>query len=228
MLNKISDNIWTVDGDAVLFYGMPYTTRMTLVRLNNGMLWVHSPSKISDKLLAEISALGEVKYLISPNKLHYLFLLDWIKQFPEAVCYAPPGLEKKRPDIEFSKALGMKPENEWQEEIDQIIFKGSPAMEEVVFFHRDSKTLILTDLIENFKPESFNWWQRTLAKYAGILSPNGKTPVDWRFSFVFGKKEAKISLASLLEWEPENIIVSHGECIFGDGLEFLKKSFSWV
>ena len=228
MLNKISDNIWIIDGDAVPFFGMPYTTRMTLVRLQNSMLWVHSPLKISDNLIEEISALGEVKYLVAPNKLHHLFLSDWLQQFPDAICYAPPGLEKKRPDIHFSKVLGMQSENEWEKEINQTIFKGSPVMEEVVFFHKSSKTLILTDLIENFKPESFNWWQRALAKLTGVLSPNGKTPADWRLSFIFGKREAKNSLSILVEWKPENIVVSHGECIFGNGLEFLKRSFSWV
>ncbi len=228
MLNKISENIWTVDGDAVSFFGMPYTTRMTLVRLQNGMLWLHSPIKISDKLLAEVSSLGNVKYLVSPNKLHHLFLDDWLQQFPNANCYAPPGLEKKRPDINYTRTLGMQSESEWVDEIDQTIFKGSFIMEEVVFFHLESKTLILTDLIENFKPESFNWWQKILAKFTGILSPNGKTPVDWRISFILGKQEAKKSFIRLMEWAPENIVVSHGECIYGSGFEFLKKSFSWI
>lgn len=122
----------------------------------------------------------------------------------------------------------MQPEDVWGEEIDQTIFKGSPVMQEVVFFHHSSKTLILTDLIENFKPVSFNWWQRSLAKYTGILSPNGKTPLDWRLSFVFGKKEAKKALSIMIGWEPENIVISHGECIFGNGLEFLQRSFSWI
>lgn len=224
----ISENIWTIDGDAVPFFGMPYTTRMTVIRLSNDDLWIHSPLKISNNLIDDILALGEVKFLISPNKLHHLFLADWMKRFPNAICYAPPGLMKKRHDISFAKELGMHPEAEWEKDINQTIFKGSPAMEEVVFFHLSSRTLILTDLIENFKPESFNGWQRTLAKYTGILSPNGKTPADWRLSFVFGKKEAKKSLSIIMEWEPENIVISHGECIFGNGQEFLKRSFSWV
>lgn len=98
-----------------------------------------------------------MKYLISPNKLHHLFLADWTQKFPDAICYAPPGLVKKRPDITFSRVLGMRPKDEWAEEINQTIIKGSPIMEEVVFFHRNSKTLILADLIENFNPESFSW-----------------------------------------------------------------------
>jgi len=137
-----------------------------------------------------------------------------MQKFPNAICYSSPGLAKKRPDINFSKNLEMQAEDEWAEEIDQTLFKGSFVMQEVVFFHRSSKTLILTDLIENFKPESFNLWQRTLAKLTGILSPNGKIPIDWRVSFIFGKKEARKSLSILMDWQPKNIIVSHGECVF--------------
>ena len=129
------------------------------------------------------------------------------------MCYAPPGLVKKRRDIKFSKELGMLPEVEWSNEIRQTIFKGSPAMQEVVFFHTSSKTLILTDLIENFKPGAFNWWQRILAGLTGILSPHGKTPVDWRLSFAFGKKAAKKSLSIMMAWEPDVIVISHGECM---------------
>ncbi|MEH6629128.1 MAG: DUF4336 domain-containing protein [Motiliproteus sp.] len=228
MLNKVAEDIWTVDGAAVPFFGMPYTTRMTVIRLASGELWVHSPSQIDVDLMREISALGEVKYLLSPNKLHHLFLLDWINAFPQAHCYASPGLAKKRPDIQFTKELGMRPEVEWSKEIDQTIFKGSPGMQEVVFFHRRSKTLILTDLIENFNPSAFNRWQRLLARFTGILSPNGRTPVDWRLSFLFGKKQARQSLAVLMAWAPDKIVISHGDCIWEDSVQFLKKSFSWV
>ncbi len=228
VLNKLDENIWIVDGDAVPFFGFPFTTRMTVIRLSNGELWIHSPLKISNNLIGDILALGEVKYLISPNKLHHLFIADWLKHFPEAVCYASPGLEKKRNDIVFSKLLGMMPEEEWSKEIGQTIFKGSAAMQEVVFFHNSSKTLILADLIENFKPDSLNWWQRTIAGFAGILSPHGKTPVDWRLSFAFGKEEAKRSLSIIQGWQADNIVISHGECILGNGHEFLERSFSWV
>jgi len=227
ILNKVAENIWTTEGDVVSFYGLPYPTRMTVIRLSNDDLWIHSPVKISNNLIDVILELGEVKYLIAPNNLHHLFLADWVKRFPNAFCYSSPGLVKKRKDITFSKELGMQSEEEWSPEIDQTIFKGSP-FKEVVFFHRNSKTVIFADLIENFKPEFFNGWQRMVGKFAGILSPHGKAPLDFRLSFAFGKNKAKKSLSIIMEWNPENIIISHGECIFGDGLEFLKKSFSWV
>lgn len=228
MLKKISENIWIVDGDAVSFLGFPYSTRMTVIRLANRELWLHSPIKMSHVNLEELANLGCVKYLVSPNKLHHLFMPDWISTYPEAISYAPPGLIKKRPDINFSKELGVVAEKNWEKAIKQTIFKGSSFMEEVVFFHAESKTLILTDLIENFVPSTFNWWQQVLAKGTGILSPNGKTPIDWRLSFIGGKNEAKQSLDKMISWQPENIVIAHGECVFGNGVEFLKKSFSWV
>ncbi len=179
-------------------------------------------------MLKEVLSLGEIYYLIAPNKLHHLFIADWVKRFPAARCYASPGIIKKRPDIPFYKELGMAAENEWAEEIDQTIFRGSPVMQEVVFYHKLSKTLILTDLIENFNPQSFNGWQRLLAKMAGILSPNGKTPIDWRISMMFGKKKAKDSFIIIDSWQPENIIIAHGESIIGGGHEFLRKLFTWI
>ena len=228
VLNKIGENIWTVEGDAVSFFGMPYTTRMTLIKLTTGDIWVHSPLNISQNLIKEVSALGKVKYLVSPNKLHHIFIADWMRAFPKAICYAPPGLVKKRRDITFDKELGMLPEAQWSTEIKQTIFKGSPAMQEVVFFHTSSKTLILADLIENFNPNSFNWWQRILARMTGILAPHGKTPIDWRLSFICGVNEARKSLSIILSWEPDVIVISHGECILGNGVRFLQKSFLWL
>ena len=227
-LKEIDKNIWIYDGSTVNFYGLPYSTRMSVIRLSNRNLWIHSPEKLNEELKEELGNLGKVEHLISPNKLHHLFLPEWISAYPDAKCYASPGLIEKRQDIKFTKELSNMSEKEWVDEIEQAVFQGSPVMEEVVFFHISSKTLILTDLIENFNPTAFNWWQKTLAWFTGILSPNGKTPIDWRISFLFGKAKARIALDIMLGWRPKNIIISHGECIIDNGFEFLNKSFKWV
>lgn len=227
-LQKIAQDIWIIDGEEVSWYGMPYTTRTTVVKLSNGKLWIHSPGKIGDKLLAEIDRLGAATYLISPNKIHHLFLKDWQERYPEALLYASPGLRRKRNDIEFDSDLNNYPESNWAIDLDQMIFKGSPAMEEVVFFHKSSRTLILTDLIENFHPAHFSGYRKVLAKITGIVSPDGKTPLDWRMTFMAGKKEARGCLRQIMSWQPRRIIISHGECIFDNAENFLEKSFSWL
>ena len=228
VIKEVSDDIWIVDGDEVPWYGMPYTTRTTIVRLENGDLWIHSPGKLSEYLLSEVNTLGIVKHLVSPNKIHHLFMADWKEKYPMAILYASPGLKDKRSDIQFEEELEDHPNQSWEKEIDQIIFKGSSMMEEVVFFHESSGTLILTDLIENFHPDYFSGYKKILAKVTGIVSPNGKTPLDWRMSFFFGKNQAKECLDKMISWNPKRIIVSHGECIFNDAVGFLKRSFSWV
>lgn len=228
LLVQISENLWIYEGETVSFFHLPYSTRMTVIRLSDQRLWIHSPVKLSQALQDEIEQLGKVSYLIAPNKLHHLFLLEWIARYPEAESFAAPGLQEKRSDIQFTKLLNNDAEIEWCDEIEQLLFKGSPAMEEVVFFHKDSKTLILTDLIENFDPTVFNGWQRVIAKLTGIVAPKGKTPIDWRLSFVFGKKVARPSLQTMLDWQPDNIIIAHGKCIFGQGTVFLRQSFSWL
>lgn len=228
-LIEIGDHIWVYEGSTVNFYGLPYSTRMTVIKLNNGDLWIHSPEKLNQELTKELNNLGRVAYLISPNKLHHLFLTEWVSEYPDVKCYASPGLEKKRCDIKFTNQLSDTPEEEWSGEIEQTVFTGSRLMEEVVFFHVTTRTLILTDLIENFNPSSFNWWQKPIARLGGILAPDGKTPIDWRLSFIFGnKKEAIISLNKILSWKPENVIISHGEYVIGNGYEFIKKSFRWL
>ena len=228
-LKQFGEDIWTYDGSEVKFYGFPFTTRMTVIKLQHDDLWIHSPERMNNDLRKELSLLGKVKYLISPNKLHHLFLKEWIDAYPNAVTYSSPGLQEKRKDIEFSFELTDISPDEWKNDINQTIFRGSPAMEEVVFFHKKSKTLLLTDLIENVDPIHLNWWQKRLARYAGIVSPNGKTPIDWRISFIFGdKQKARNSLSIIKGWNVENIILSHGECIYGNGREFFSKSFAWL
>jgi len=102
-LVEISDNIWIIDGDEVSWYGMPYTTRTTVVRLENDELWIHSPGKLSRSLLDQVNDIGLVKHLVSPNKIHHFFLNEWKQKYPDSILYSPPGLRDKRKDIFLNK-----------------------------------------------------------------------------------------------------------------------------
>ena len=56
-LEPIGEEIWIVEGEPVSFYGFPYPTRMAIVRLGNGDLWVWSPTDLTEGLRAEMDAL---------------------------------------------------------------------------------------------------------------------------------------------------------------------------
>ena len=131
VLQQIGDEIWIAEGQTVSFYGFPYPTRMAVVRLSNGELWVWSPTSLTDDLAADIDSLGPVRHLVEPNKLHHLFLPDWASAYPDARLYAPPGLAKKRRDLSFDAELGDEPDAAWAGELAQVVCRGSRVVEEV-------------------------------------------------------------------------------------------------
>lgn len=236
-LKPVGDRIWIVDGDIikmnVLALGIPFSTRMTIIQLNDGTLWCHSPIKPTDKLLQDINKLGKVTHLISPNKIHYAYIEEWKTYYPDAVTWSSPGVEKRaqsqKIQATFERSLDDAPPSDWSDEIDQLIFKGSHALEEVVFFHKSSQTLILTDLIENFEPKrtsSFFW--RTVYKLAGIADPDGRTPIDMRLTFSGQKDQARTCYKQLLKWQPDKIILAHGRWYDKNGTTELKRAFRWL
>ena len=84
-LQSIGEDIWMADGPIVDFYSAPYPTRMVIVRLQEGTLWVWSPIELDEALRTEVEALGQPAHLVSPNKLHHLFLSRWRSQWPDAL-----------------------------------------------------------------------------------------------------------------------------------------------
>lgn len=117
--------------------------------------------------------------------------------------------------LDFDAALTAKAPDLWSAEIDQLIFKGSSVIEEVVFFHKSTKTLIVTDLIENFEPEKIaSPIRRKFYRLARVTAPDGQTPIDYRMTFLGRQREAKVSFSRMLNWKPDKIILAHGLCFF--------------
>ncbi|WP_120510578.1 DUF4336 domain-containing protein [Photobacterium salinisoli] len=223
-----NESVWIADGNAVPFFTLPYTTRMTVVILPDGKLWVHSPIELTTELAEAVNALGEVSYLIAPNHLHHLFVAQWQQAYPNATTFGTKEVIHKRSDLHFDDELTSSSDYPWQPAIEQLLFTGSKAMQECVFFHPETRTLILTDLIENFPADSFKPWQRVIAKSAGVMAPSGKTPLDWRLSFYLNKPEARRHIEHILSWEPQTIVLAHGELITQDAVAFLRRAFSWL
>lgn len=226
-MRNLAENIWIFDGDSVPFLTLPFTTRMTVVRIGSE-LWVHSPIRLTEIIREQIQSLGQIKYLIAPNHLHHLFIGEWLAAYPDAQSYGTDQVIHKRNDLRFDGSLNNEQSYPWEKDISQVLFTGSPLMEECVFFHNQSSTLIVTDLIENFPAQHFNSWQRLLAKGVGILAPNGKMPLDWRMSFMFGRSTARQHIEKIIGWKPEKIVMAHGVIVEEAAADFLPRSFSWL
>nr|WP_300310993.1 hypothetical protein [Halomonas sp.] len=220
--------LWVADGGTVPFYGLPFPTRMVVIRLSGNRLWLHSPIELSKPLQQQLDALGKVTWLIAPNHLHHLFLDQWLEVYPHARCLGTEQVIRKRHDLHFGGTLGPEPDPDWERDIDQLLFTGSPLMTEAIFFHRQSHSLIVTDLIENFSPQSLTPVKRFLARKAGVVAPNGSMPLDWRLSFMFHKSEAREHLQRMLDWQPERLIMAHGEIVTSHTGMFLQRAFRWL
>lgn len=229
-LKPVAPDLWVIDGPAIRFYGLPFSTRATVVRLENGDLWVHSPTLMTEPLRAELAALGPVRHLVAPNWIHYAHVAAWQAAFPDATSWAAPGVRDRAAShgmrIRFDHDLGAEAEPPWQGQIDQMIVEGSRLHREAVFFHRASRTLILTDLIENFEPPKLRWWMRPLVRLAGIAHPNGHMPPDMRASF--DKAQLAASVRRMLDWNPERVILAHGAWYRDSGAAELRRAFAGV
>jgi len=172
MLEQIDDSLWLVEGGLVSFYGFPYPTRSVIARLASEELWVWSPVQLTAALREAVDALGVVRHLVSPNKIHHLFLKDWQVAYPEAQLWGPASTIRKRSDLAFREPLEDRPPAEWIWDIDQAWFTGSLFLDEVVFLHKPSRTVIVGDLIEAFSDEFLrqHWggWKSFVARLDGI------------------------------------------------------------
>lgn len=231
-LKPVAPDVWVIDGPAIRFYGLPFSTRATVVRLENGDLWVHSPTYLSDELADELRALGPVRHLVAPNWIHYAYVAEWQAAFGGTVSWAAPGVAARAAKhgmaLRFDHDLGPEAEAPWRGQIKQIIVEGSPVHREAVFFHSATKTLILTDLIENFEPGKMPWWLRPLLRLAGITDPDGQMPRDMRATFRGHKDQLRAAVERMIAWAPERIILAHGRWYKAGGVDELRRAFRFV
>jgi hypothetical protein len=151
-MEQVDEGLWTVTAP-LRYAGLQVNTRMSVCRLSDGALALISPIAIGDELQAAIDLIGTVRVLVAPNLLHHLHIGDWIAAYPEARSYAPDGLATKRPDLEFSGRLGPEFDQDTGDDLLRLSIEGMPKLNESLFYHRPSKTLIATDFCF-FMPDS--------------------------------------------------------------------------
>ena len=213
LLEFVPDTIWLYQYP-VHYSGIDFNSRMSIVRLSDGSLMLHSPCDISQELRKVISTIGSVRYIVAPGSYHYLHVTAAQAAFPEAETYICPGIESKQPQLKFDWILGDRAPPAWESDIEQVLVRGSRLMCEVAFFHKASKTLLLVDLIENIGDETENtglgikfWWKLVFRMW-NKPKPAPEYQIGWK-----NKKAAKQSLECMLEWDFEHIVLSHGDLI---------------
>jgi len=227
MLTPFGREIWIADGPHAVVAGFRYPTRMAVMRLADGGLFIWSPIRLTDELKTSVDSLGPVRHIVAPNALHHLFLPEWKRAYPEAKLHAPPGLRKKRPDLTFDADLGDTSHPDWSGQIDQVVVRGNLIAEEVVFFHRNSGTVLFTDLLQQLPAALFSGWRAVIAKLDLMVGPEPSVPRKFRVTFT-GRRIARRCLERILAWPAEKVLMAHGTPVETDARPFLRRAFAWL
>jgi hypothetical protein len=188
---------------------------------------VNSPVSVPASTLESIQALGTVRYLVAPTKLHVWRLEEWHTMFPGAALWAPPQLPHRYERLPFRGVLEDKPPKGWADDFDQLVFRGNLFIEEIYFRHKKSQTVIFGDFIQNHAPAKSNPLLNFLLRIAGVAYPDGGVPIDIRLSFT-NRNAARQSLERLLAWDFDKLILAHGVCVKSDAKKFVERAFRWL
>lgn len=220
-----SDGIWLAEAP-LCFFGIPFGTRMTVVRLADRSLLLHSPIHISSSLRSELEQLGLVKHIVAPNKLHHLYLGAAVAMYPDAKLYASPGLVEKCPEFSCATSLTDEvPPDSWAGVMEQLVVRGSNKMQEVVFFHHRSRTLIVADLCQNFGRQSPLLTQ--IVAWFARMHGRPRMPPDWQSTFR-DHDALRASFSRLLGWDFDRVILAHGALLLTQAKLIFQREYAWA
>jgi Domain of unknown function (DUF4336) len=224
-MNEFGPDMWLVDGPRVRAVGIWFPTRMIVVRLQDGSLWINSPVAVSKSLLASIEGVGPPRYLVAPTPLHVWRLDEWHKLFPQAELWGPPSIARSPRRRMFAGVLGDETPEEWKADFDQVVFRGNALVQEVEFFHKLSRTVVFADFLQNYPPGKSRRFLGTLQRLAGVWGLG--VAVDIRLT-TFNRKLARLSVAKMLAWDFDRLVVAHGENLERDAKSQVRNAFAWL
>ncbi len=228
-LKPLAGDIWTVDSGPL--HGVA-PLRMTVIRLPDGSLLLHSPTRSTPGLRAELDRVGPVRAILAPNLAHWMYAPEWQRCYPEARTWAAPGLanrdQVRKAGMRIDHELSGDEPSPWPGTLDLIPVPGALGFTEIGVFHQPSRTLVLADLVQNFEPQRLPALLRPLARLAGNSAPNGRAPAHLRAIVRAGGQRAQQAAARLVALHPDRLVFAHGLLIEGDAAGALARSLAWL
>ena len=224
MLHSLHDGLWERD-EALTVLGMAIGHRMTVARLPDKSLWVHSPVAYTADLAAELDALGPVAHIVAPNYMHDTYLEGWLPRYPGVRFHAPRAFHKVFPHFRLTDVLGAMPAPEWAAVIDQHVMQGLPRLHEVVFLHRPARTLIVADLAFNLGAD-MPWLSRQLCRLNGCYDHFG--PSRMVRGVIRDRAALRQSLDHILAWDFDRIVPGHGAIVEREAKDRLREAFAFL
>lgn len=215
MLREIDNNLWVAE-QPFKYWGIDVGTRMSVIRLKSELIII-SPIKPNEEIIHQLNNIGQVAYIIAPNLYHHLFISEFQAIYTSAKLIIPKGLNIKLPNLDFAHLLNDN-EGSIENQIDYLLidgFKvldrfGASTLNEYVFFHKDSRTLILTDTAFHFDG-NFTFKTQLAARLLGIY---GKLAPSFLEKLASKEtQKVKQSLQKVFEWDFDRVIMAHGSIV---------------
>lgn len=223
-LEQLAPDLWVATRPLKLWIG-DIGSRMTVIRMASGDLMLHSPVELDDPTKKAVTELGTVRWLVGPCLVHHFYLPQWQAAFPEAALCGAPGLAEKRKDLPFSVRLPEEAPGSWDDVLRLELIGGAPFMNEVVFLHAPSRTLILTDLAFN-RPAGTPDGAALFHRLVGARNHFGPHRI-----IRFGMRDraaGRRSIDRILEWDFDRIVVSHGAVLESGGKNAFREAFAYL
>jgi hypothetical protein len=194
---------------------------MTVVRLRNGELWIHSPVQFEQSLAKELRTLGAPWHFVAPSVFHDLYWKEWFANFRDAIFYRAPGLKENPREFRFNRTLDPDIREVWENELPKFLIRGMPKINEFVFLHAATRTLIVTDLVFNFDVAQQNLFGRLFLKLNGIYGRVGCSRLFRHF--IKDRAAFRQSIAEILALDFDRLVLSHGANVDTNGKAVLAR-----
>jgi hypothetical protein len=224
VLTPFSERIWLAT-DPVRPVWMRVDATMTVIRLSDDSLLLHSPVAMTPARRAAVEALGRVDHLYAPNLYHHRWIGEWAAAFPSARLHAPAGLARKRRDLRIDRVHGATPEPAFSGVIDELPIDGCRLQESVIVY-RPERTLVLADLVFNVgRPE--HGWTRLYSRWTGFYDRVALSSV-LRWLAFSDRVAARRSIDALLALPFDRVIVGHGQPVTAEARAALAAAYEWL
>jgi hypothetical protein len=217
-LTAVAENLWLAQYPQ-RFFGIEVGRNVTIIRLRDGRLAIHSTAPFTSADLLAIRELGQPGWLLDATLFHDTFAKQGCAAFARIPYLAPRGFRQM---ADVSTLPLDQPPAEWNGELDVLRLNGIPKVNEHVFLHRASRTLIVADLLFHFPQNSRGWTRLIVRKLMRLPRLIG---VSAFLRLMIRDNEAFLrSLGQLMKWDFDRIIVGHGEVIDTGGKAVLREA----
>lgn len=206
---EVLGQIW-VQERSLWFGGVKLRSRSTVVKMQNGSLWLHSPAEPTAELCRELDALGDVAWIVVPNRFHHLHAASLKAKYPRAQIIAPASVRARNSAVIIDHDIGNAGRDGGLSEFRPLALSGVPFLDETLFFHEPSQSLIAADLMMCGDPKdhwTWRWVSHAFGQYGKF-----KLPPDVRMH-TKPSPELRASLDALLKLPMARILIAHSDTI---------------